>query len=104
MGLQREKAGRGTLAIYTSIGWAMIFELIVFHTFPSFLTLLGITIILSSAFWVAVRLPLFDSMRHSRAALHLAETGPGARRRISTYLEESIARSRTWADQARRVV
>ena len=56
MGLQREKAGRASLAIYTSVFFAIILELVIFHTFPSLLSLVGVSIILTSALWVAVSL------------------------------------------------
>jgi drug/metabolite transporter (DMT)-like permease len=54
LGLQREKAGRAGLAIYTSVFFAIILELFIFHTLPSFLSLIGVSIILTSAVWVAV--------------------------------------------------
>ncbi|KAI0367888.1 drug/metabolite transporter [Pilatotrama ljubarskyi] len=53
-GLQRETAGRGTMAIYVQVIFAMIFERIFFHTVPLPLSLLGTAIILSSAIYVAV--------------------------------------------------
>jgi len=56
LGLQREKAGRAGLAIYTSVFFAIILELLIFHTLPSFLSLVGVSIILTSAAWVAVSL------------------------------------------------
>jgi len=56
LGLQREKAGRAGLAIYTSVFFAIILELFIFHTLPSFLSLVGVSIILTSAAWVAVSL------------------------------------------------
>lgn len=54
MGLQREKAGRASLAIYTSVFFAIVLELVIFQTFPSLLSLVGVSIILTSAIWVAV--------------------------------------------------
>ena len=54
LGLQREKAGRASLAIYTSVFFAIVLELVIFHTFPSLLSLVGVSIILTSGFWVAV--------------------------------------------------
>ncbi|KAI0357143.1 DUF6-domain-containing protein [Trametes cingulata] len=53
-GLQRETAGRGTMAIYVQVIFAMIFERIFFHTVPPPLSLLGTGIILSSAIYVAL--------------------------------------------------
>lgn len=57
MGLQREKAGRASLAIYTSVFFAITLELVIFHTFPSLLSLVGVSIILTSGAWVAVSSP-----------------------------------------------
>ncbi|THH03428.1 hypothetical protein EW145_g6261 [Phellinidium pouzarii] len=54
MGLQREAAGRGTLAIYIQIIFASILEQIFFHTVPSVLSVVGTLIILGSAIFVAL--------------------------------------------------
>ncbi|KAI0776960.1 DUF6-domain-containing protein [Trametes elegans] len=54
MGLQREAAGRGTMAIYIQIVFATIFERVVFHTSPPFLSVIGTLIILTSAIYVAL--------------------------------------------------
>jgi hypothetical protein len=75
MGLQREKAGRGSLAMYTQVSddiillslsthhacllqllFATVIERVVFHTRTSFLSVLGTVIILGAALWVAVSL------------------------------------------------
>ncbi|KAJ9110586.1 hypothetical protein QFC20_002916 [Naganishia adeliensis] len=53
MGLQREKAGRGSLAMYTQLLFATVIERVIFHTRTSFLSVLGTIIILSAALWVA---------------------------------------------------
>ena len=70
-GLQKEKAGRAGLAMYLSVSlpiamlagielmpvqviFALILEFIVFHTIPPFLSFLGTSIILASAYLVAV--------------------------------------------------
>lgn len=53
-GLQREKAGRAGLASYMQILFAVVLELFIFHTIPSFLSFVGMSIILSAAAWVAV--------------------------------------------------
>jgi len=54
MGLQRETAGRGTVAVYVQIVFASILERIVFHTVPSLLSIAGTLIIVGSALFVAV--------------------------------------------------
>lgn len=54
MGLQREAAGRATMAIYTQIVFATIFERIWFHTVPSLLSIIGTLIIIGSALYVAL--------------------------------------------------
>ncbi|EIW58655.1 DUF6-domain-containing protein [Trametes versicolor FP-101664 SS1] len=53
-GLQRETAGRGTMAIYAQIVFAAIDEFVFFHTTPSLLSVVGTVIILASAGYVAV--------------------------------------------------
>ncbi|KAF9467668.1 hypothetical protein BDZ94DRAFT_974962 [Collybia nuda] len=54
MGLQRETAGRGSMAAYTQIIFAAIIERIFFNTVPSILSVIGTAIIISSALYVAV--------------------------------------------------
>ncbi|KAF7986786.1 hypothetical protein HWV62_20398 [Athelia sp. TMB] len=54
MGLQRETAGRGTLAVYIQIVFAAILERIFFSAVPSTLSVVGSLIILSSALYVAL--------------------------------------------------
>ncbi|KAH9170220.1 drug/metabolite transporter [Lactarius sanguifluus] len=54
MGLQRETAGRGTLAVYTSIIFAVMFEFTVFHTTPSPLSITGALIIMSSSIYTTL--------------------------------------------------
>jgi len=66
MGLQREAAGRATMVIYTQIVFAMIFQLIIFHTYPSRLSMLGTGLILSSALYIAV----------TKETTHVEKNGP----------------------------
>ncbi|PFH49635.1 hypothetical protein AMATHDRAFT_62754 [Amanita thiersii Skay4041] len=54
MGFQREAAGRASMAVYTQVVFASILERIVFHTPPSFLSIAGTCLILSSALYVAM--------------------------------------------------
>lgn len=54
MGLQREKAGRATLAVYTEIIYAVLLDRIIFQSTPPLLSILGTAIILSSALYVAI--------------------------------------------------
>jgi len=54
MGLQRETAGRGTMAVYVQIIFATVLEWIFFHTIPSILSIFGTIIIMTSAIYVAI--------------------------------------------------
>jgi len=54
MGLQRETAGRGTLANYIGVVFALAFERIVFRTTPTALSIAGSVIIMGSAIYVAL--------------------------------------------------
>ncbi|TFK83248.1 DUF6-domain-containing protein [Polyporus arcularius HHB13444] len=54
LGLQREAAGRGAIAVYGQIVFATIFERLFFHTSPSPLSIVGTCIIISSALYVAL--------------------------------------------------
>ncbi|KAJ2912279.1 hypothetical protein MD484_g8127, partial [Candolleomyces efflorescens] len=54
MGLQRETASRGSMAVYTQIVFATIFERIFFNAVPPLLSAIGIVLILSSATYTAL--------------------------------------------------
>ena len=54
MGLQREPPSRGTLAIYSKIIFATMFEWILFHTLPSYLSVVGTLMIVVSALYIVV--------------------------------------------------
>jgi drug/metabolite transporter (DMT)-like permease len=54
MGLQRETASRGTLAVYSKIIFATMFERILFHTLPSYLSVVGTLMIVVSALYIVV--------------------------------------------------
>ncbi|KAI0262063.1 hypothetical protein BC834DRAFT_892921 [Gloeopeniophorella convolvens] len=54
MGLQRETAARGTLAVYIGVVFALALERIVFHTSPSALSIAGMVVILSAAIYTAL--------------------------------------------------
>jgi len=54
MALQRETAGRSSLAIYTQIVFATIFEKIVFDVVPSALSIIGTLLIIVSAIYVVL--------------------------------------------------
>ncbi|KAK7682025.1 hypothetical protein QCA50_014989 [Cerrena zonata] len=53
LGLQRETASRGTMAVYIQIIFATAFEKLFFHTTPTPLSIIGTIIIMSSAIYVA---------------------------------------------------
>ncbi|GJE93527.1 DMT family transporter [Phanerochaete sordida] len=65
MGLQREAVGRGTMAVYTQVVYAMTFDQIFFHSAPSLLSVFGTLIIVFSAIYVAVTKE--DTGKHKRA-------------------------------------
>ncbi|KAF8621952.1 hypothetical protein AX15_007383 [Amanita polypyramis BW_CC] len=54
MGLQREAAGRASMAVYTQIVFATIYQRVFFHMYPSWLSIIGTCLILSSALYVAM--------------------------------------------------
>ncbi|BFZ53703.1 hypothetical protein PYCC9005_000733 [Savitreella phatthalungensis] len=55
MGLQREKAGRGTTAIYLQLIFSLFWERVVFGTTPDLISILGMVLILCSCLYVALR-------------------------------------------------
>jgi drug/metabolite transporter (DMT)-like permease len=54
MGFQRETASRGTLAMYTSVVFAVVLEFFVFHTTPTLLSISGAIIIMSAAIYTSL--------------------------------------------------
>jgi len=54
MGIQREAAGRASMASYTQIVFATIFQRTLFHTSPPWLSILGSFLIVSSALYIAL--------------------------------------------------
>ncbi|KAF8647966.1 hypothetical protein AX16_006428 [Volvariella volvacea WC 439] len=73
MGLQREAAGRGTMAIYTQVIFATILERIFFHTSPPFLSIIGTVLILSSALYVALTKERSKEDKTAKARITLAQ-------------------------------
>jgi drug/metabolite transporter (DMT)-like permease len=76
IGLQYETAGRGALAIYTSIIFALVFEFTIFQTTPSAHSIIGSLMIVSSAIYTTltkktVIKPATDSSS-KRSLLHSA--------------------------------
>ncbi|KAG8776281.1 hypothetical protein FRC12_001011 [Ceratobasidium sp. 428] len=57
IGLQREAASRGTLALYTQIVFTVGFEYVAFGAIPPGLSILGAAIIIFSAVYVALNKP-----------------------------------------------
>ncbi|KAI0822129.1 hypothetical protein BC628DRAFT_1391080 [Trametes gibbosa] len=68
MGLQRETAGRGTMAVYIQIIFATIFERVFFHSSPSLMSWSGTIIILTSAIYVALIKASTASTPHAGAS------------------------------------
>jgi len=54
MGLQRETAARGSLAIYIGVVFSLAFERIIFHTTPSALSIAGSVVIMGSAIYIVL--------------------------------------------------
>ncbi|KAI9794787.1 MAG: hypothetical protein M1816_002915 [Peltula sp. TS41687] len=54
-GLQHEKSSRATNMIYTQMLFALAFDKIVWNTTPSMISLLGSSLILGSAIYVAIQ-------------------------------------------------
>jgi len=72
MGFQRETASRGSLAMYTSIVFAVMFEFIVFGTIPTPLSMAGAIIIISSAIYTS----LMKRAASQPATNSIVERGP----------------------------
>jgi len=65
-GLQRETAGRGTMAIYTQIIYAITLERIFFHTTPAPLSIAGAVTIVTSAIYVALTKENMNSAKNQK--------------------------------------
>jgi hypothetical protein len=66
-GLAREKAGRGSLATYLQLPFAIGFERLLFHRVPDPISLLGASIIIASAITVLLTKPQADIPNRPRA-------------------------------------
>ncbi|GAA5861437.1 hypothetical protein JCM1840_005369 [Sporobolomyces johnsonii] len=102
MGLQREKAGRGTLAVYTNLIFAMILERIIFHKLPDAWSILGALIIVGGAIRVALEkkkvpasslaageaAPASEDRRKAQNEADKAEQGRGLRLVLEDESEE----------------
>lgn len=64
-GLQQEKSSRATNMVYTQMLFALIFDKLVFGTNPTIISLLGSSLILGSAIYVAV---MKESLKQKAAA------------------------------------
>lgn len=51
-GIQRERAGRGSLIAYTQLIYALLWDIFLYHHIPSFWSFLGMFIIISSTLYV----------------------------------------------------
>ncbi|CDR37558.1 CYFA0S01e12134g1_1 [Cyberlindnera fabianii] len=56
-GIQREKAARASMMLYSQMVYALFWEITIWHHLPSFWSWLGITIILGSAYYVLIHKP-----------------------------------------------
>ena len=54
-GLKREKAGRATNMMYLQMVFALVVERIIWGTTPTFLSLLGASLIIGAAIWVSLQ-------------------------------------------------
>ncbi|KAJ4468744.1 integral membrane protein DUF6 [Lentinula aciculospora] len=92
LGLQRETASRGTLAIYTLIVFTSLLDRIFFHSAPSLLSVLGTLIIVGSALWVVVtKKNQNQSSRHNKeeAGIELADAECGEEEILLKNVEEA---------------
>jgi len=90
MGLQRETAGRGSMAVYTQIVFATILERIFFHAVPTTLSVIGTLLIISSALYVAVSPFYFlivEKLLTMTTCFPLADEGKGKRKGRAVYDE-----------------
>ncbi|OBZ73037.1 hypothetical protein A0H81_07128 [Grifola frondosa] len=88
MGLQREAAGRGTMALYVQIIFATVFERVFFHTSPSLLSIIGTLIIITSAIYVAVTKEDSKAHKRNRSELILPEDGALEEGLLENHVDE----------------
>ena len=66
-GLKREKAGRATNMMYLQMVFALVVERIIWGTTPTFLSLLGASLIIGAAIWVSLQKSQATAVAASRA-------------------------------------
>ena len=54
-GLKREKAGRATNMMYLQMVFALVVERVIWGTTPTFMSLLGASLIIGAAIWVSLQ-------------------------------------------------
>ncbi|KDR72929.1 hypothetical protein GALMADRAFT_252278 [Galerina marginata CBS 339.88] len=87
MGLQRETAGRGSMAVYTQIVFATILERIFFHAVPTVLSVIGTLLIVSSALYVALTKEKEGPAKPKSKSIHLQRLA------VEAELEEGLLNS-----------
>ena len=94
-GLQHEKSSRATNMVYTQMLFALIFDKVVFGTNPSLLSLLGSSMILGSAIYVALQKESIKQRQEEDKARQQAARSSGMN------VELSRTRSRSFGGQDR---
>ncbi|ORY80263.1 hypothetical protein BCR35DRAFT_304458 [Leucosporidium creatinivorum] len=97
LGLQREKAGRGTLAVYSNLLFAMILERLVFNKYPDLLSLLGAAIIVGGAVKVALEKSKMTDAQVLKSEEAKLEEGELLRRLSEDDVEEPLGLGRGMA-------
>lgn len=76
-GLQAEKSSRATNMVYTQMLFALLFDKVVFGTNPSLLSVLGSTLILGSAIYVAIQRANWKQRQEEEKARQESANGNG---------------------------
>ncbi|KAG8738350.1 hypothetical protein FRC10_006957 [Ceratobasidium sp. 414] len=77
LGLRRETASRGSLALYVQIVFSLVFERLVFGVSPGVLSVVGTCIIIASAIYIALNKPDTKSSARANSESASAEEGRG---------------------------
>ncbi|GAA5855149.1 hypothetical protein JCM8547_002399 [Rhodosporidiobolus lusitaniae] len=104
MGLQREKAGRGTLAVYSNLIFAMALEYLVFHALPDAWSLLGALIIVGGAVRVALeKKPVVDTATSAPSRRgSVVSVGGGRRGSTANAMERGGVEALAAAEEGRK--
>ncbi|KZT65709.1 DUF6-domain-containing protein [Daedalea quercina L-15889] len=90
MGLQRETAGRGTMAVYVQVVYATILDTVFFHSTPNLPSVIGTSIITSCAIYIAISKKNPDERKRQQSLLSSQGADHSLEEGLLDYQDQNI--------------